>query len=114
MEGMPESVPEVPVEKKEKKPITDEQCVEAMKTDNFRLVQEWYAQQEEKSLADPTIAEHLNLTMRLARLQIDAGLRETALDTLEAAHMDAMGQKDYDSARKLEDVMDNLKKSLSF
>ena len=39
---MPSGTPD----KKEQEPITDQQCVDAMKQGNFELVKDWYAEQE--------------------------------------------------------------------
>lgn len=77
MEGPP-----APPEKKEKEPITDEQCLEAMKAENFDRVRDWYDQEQEKTESLGHEAR-LDLTIRLASLQADAGLGEYAFDTLD-------------------------------
>jgi hypothetical protein len=108
-----EGPPEVP-EKKEKEPITDEQCVEAMKAGNFETVQEWRAQQEKiTNLFDHE--SRLNLERRYADLQIKSGLidEETgesyAIPTLEAVRDAYPAQRDQ-QAWEIQDLIDQLRK----
>lgn len=100
--------PPVAPEKKEKEPITDEQCVDSMKQGNFELVKEWYAQQEMISSQDPSIKGHVNLTIKLSRLQFEAGLVDYARDTLEAAYDDVFHQRDDAACAQIREVLDNL------
>lgn len=97
-------------EKKEKEPITDEQCVEAMKSGDVELVREWYAEQEKIANQDPTIEGHTALIKKQAELQLAAGLKDDALETLDDAHFDAMNQSDFTTAAFFEDIIDEIKK----
>jgi hypothetical protein len=102
--------PPVPPEKKEKEPITDEQAIEAMKAENFELVREWYAQQEKIAEQDPSINGHMRLTLRMAELQLRAGLTDFAKDTLEAAYEDAYQQGDDETAGRITQQLEGLKR----
>jgi hypothetical protein len=91
--------------------VSDAQCVEAMKTGDMEAVRAWYAVEEAIAEQDPTPQGHLNLIMKQAKLQFDAGLRDDALESLEMAHWDAMNRGDFESARRLEDISTQLKES---
>ena len=105
MEGPP-----APPEKKEKEQITDAQCIEAMKQDNWNLAREWQDQEFEKTNKTPTQQERTTLTIRFARMKLAAGYPGRAFETLDEAHWDAMCQDDFDTARQLEEVMNEVKK----
>lgn len=85
MEGPPAAP-----EKKEKEPITDEQCLEAMKAQDFEKVREWYVQQEQIADQDPTGVGRTRLTFKLGKMQLEAGFVDEARETLEAAYNDAL------------------------
>lgn len=95
-------------ERKEREPITDEQVVEAMKSEQFELVRQWYTQQEKISEQDPTIDGHMQLTLRMAELQMRAGLVGYAKDTLEAAYQDAYHQRDDETAMRITEMLARL------
>jgi hypothetical protein len=103
MEGPP-----VPPEKKEKELITDEQCLEAMKAENFEIVREWYMQQEQIADQDQTGKGRTDLTIKLGTMQFQAGLMEYARETLEAAHADAYQQGDDVTADRIQLILDQL------
>ncbi len=103
MEGPP-----IAPEKKEKEPITDEQCIESMKQGNFETVKEWYAEHEKIADQDPSRKGRTNLTIKLARLQLDAGLADYARDTLEAAYDDAFEQYDDVACAQIREVLDTM------
>lgn len=74
---------EVSPEKKEQEPITDGQCIEAMKAENFELVRAWYSQQQE--ITEKLGHEgRLDLTIQMASLQLESGLPDFARDTLDS------------------------------
>ncbi len=106
MEGPP-----APPETKEKEPITDAQCLEALKAENLELVREWYAEQENIADQDPSPQSRLNLTLKLALLQLQAEVIDPdtgenyGLGTLEAAREDAHQRYDDDAIKKIDDIM---------
>lgn len=104
---MEESTP-LSTEKKEQAPITEEQCIEAMKAENFELVRTWYAEQEKIAEADPSIEGHMQLTIRMAELQVKAGLFEYARQTLEDAYQDAYQQGNDELAGRIANQIDQL------
>jgi hypothetical protein len=103
MEGFPTEP-----EKKEKEPITDEQCMEAMKTENFELVREWYAEHEKIADQDPTGKGRTNLTIKLGKMQFEAGLVDYARETLEAAYNDALQSGAVDLMLEIAPELDKI------
>lgn len=89
--------------------VSDAQCVEAMKKGDMESVRAWYAEEEKIADRDASPQGRLNLIMKQAKLQFDAGLADDAHETLEAAHWDAMNRSDFETARRLEDVADQLR-----
>ncbi len=81
-----------------------------MKSGDMESVREWYSAEEKIADRDPSPQGRLNLTMKQAKLQFDAGLADDAHETLEAAHWDAMNRNDFETARRLEAVADQLRK----
>ncbi len=107
-----EGPPEVS-EKKEKEPITDEQCVEAMKAGSFEIVQAWRAEQERiADLGDQRA--RWNLELRFAKLQIESGLIDEdtgesyAIPTLEAVR-DAYPAEEDEAAWQVQELIDKLR-----
>ncbi len=102
--------PPASLEKNEQEYITDEQCTEAMRRNDWERAAVWQDQESRKvSDADPTQKGRTEFAIRFARMKLSAGFSEKALDTLDDAHWDAMQQGDYEAARQLEDEMDQLK-----
>lgn len=109
MEGAP-SAPE----QKEKEPITDERCVEAMREKKFEVVQEWYAQQEKIADASPDQQARLDLQIRYAKLQFDSGLIDEdtgesyAFPTLEALR-DTYPAEGDEIAHRIQAIIDQMR-----
>jgi len=95
-------------DKKEQEPITDQQCLDAMKQGNFELVKDWYAEQEKIADQDPSGLGRINLTMRLGGLQLEAGLMDYAFDTLQDAYEDAHRQGYTDAASKIREILEQM------
>lgn len=99
----------------EKVPMADEQCVEAMKAGNFEVVREWYAEQEKIADQDPSPQGRLNLTLKLAKLQLDAGIIDDdtgenyAFATLDAALQDAYHRGDDMTAGRVRAIIEQMR-----
>ena len=88
--------------------VSDAQCVNAMRENDLDSVRTWYAAQERIADADPSPQGRLNLIMKQAKLQLDAGLTEDGLDTLEVARWDAANRHDTETARRLTAILEQL------
>ena len=105
---MPSGTPD----KKEQEPITDQQCVDAMKQGNFELVKDWYAEQEPIADQDPSGYGRIGLAVKLGGLQLMAGLVDYAFDTLQDAYEDAHRQGYTDAANKIRETIEGVVKEL--
>ena len=111
---MKEGPPNAPQEKKEA-PITDVECIAAMREGNFKRAGEWYAQQEMLVDVDPTPHGRLQLTVRLARLQFESGAVDDdtgelyAFATLEAAREDAFQRYDDKAVKQIDDILAEMR-----
>jgi len=79
----------------EKKEITDEQIIDALKMgvdkpEVFRLLHDWTKQQEEKVANSE---DHINLDRKRARIYFESGYKDAALDSLEAAYEQAWNEQ---------------------
>ena len=77
MEGPP-----VPLEKKEKELITDEQASEAYRARDIEKFQEWVTQEQERQPKGNNGYPQLFFEKKLADIQIAAGEREDAIERL--------------------------------
>jgi hypothetical protein len=105
-----EGAPVVP-ETKEKEPISDDQCREAMKAGQFEIVSRWYAQEGEMADKDTTGRGHFDLTVRLATLQFESDVIDEdtgenyGVSTIEAATLHAVNAGDFETAKRLDAVL---------
>lgn len=75
----------------EKKEVTDEQIISALKMgvdkpEVFRLLQDWTKQEEEKV---KNHEDHINLDRKRAKIYFESGYKDAALESLEAAYEQA-------------------------
>ena len=93
---------EFPKQPMEKGPMTDEQCLEAMKAKSFEAVGVWLGEQEAKcdSLGHEA---RLDLTIRLASMQLEAGFPDYARNGLESLAVEGatMTEEQEDKVRQL-------------
>jgi len=82
-----------------------------MKRGDMEAVRSWYAAEEVIASTDPTPQGHFDLIVKQAHLQLKAGLTADAFETLETAHWDAMNRNEFESARRLEDIVTQLKEN---
>lgn len=81
LEGPPE-----PSANQEKGPITDEQCLEAMKTGDMEVINAWYSEQQVQ--CDMVGEEgRVDFSIKLASLQIEAGRNEEGRSSLEDVYL---------------------------
>jgi hypothetical protein len=110
MEGPPIASPT-----QEKPPITDEECMAAMKEGKFDRVGAWYAEQEALVDLDPTPHGRLQLTLRLARLQFESGVIDEdtgesyALATLADAREDAFQRHDDVAVEQIDMIIAEMR-----
>lgn len=71
--------------------VSDDMALEAMRSNKFEVVSQWYDEQMKINENDPTGEARVNLTVKLAQMQSAAGLFEYAFATLYDARRGAEG-----------------------
>jgi len=109
-EGPPETT-----EKKEEEPISEQECLAAMRERHFERVGQWYAQQEVIADKDPSPNGRVLLTVHLARLQFESGVIDEdtgesyAVATLEAAREDCFQRSNDEGVRLIDDALERMR-----
>ncbi|MCC6405217.1 MAG: hypothetical protein IT405_02410 [Candidatus Yanofskybacteria bacterium] len=98
----------------ERESISDERCVEAMRSGDFEVVREWYARNEVLADASPSQQARLDFQIRYAKLQFDSGVIDEdtgesyAIATLEAVR-DAYPKEEDEAAHRLQAIIDQMR-----
>ncbi|MDP3731148.1 MAG: hypothetical protein Q8R34_01490 [bacterium] len=94
----------------EKKEITDEQIIDALKLgvekpEVFKLLQDWTKQQEEKV---KTHEDRINLDRKRAKVYLMSGYKEASLESLEAAYEQAWNEQRTELCREILDEIEKI------
>ncbi|KKR09713.1 MAG: hypothetical protein UT39_C0029G0002 [Candidatus Woesebacteria bacterium GW2011_GWA1_39_21] len=88
--------------------ITDEECVEAMRLGKSEIVQRWHIGQEKIADQDPTARGRIAMDIKLGRLQLAAGLVDSARETLLMASEYAYQLYDDESIKHIQEILDQI------